>query len=255
MRKNDTHEPIRLNRYLAQLGVGSRRACDELISAGQIFVDGKKVTTPGMRIIPGQNRIRMGRIYLDTPPQRIVLLLNKPEGVVTTLSDPLERTTVLDLCVRQKFTMRLFPVGRLDINTSGALLLTNDGLLCYRLTHPRFHVPKIYMVRVRGLLTDKKLQRLRAAAMPSKTADADKQRLPVITPVKVLNKETILKIVLYEGQNRQVRKMCEAVGLWVVKLKRVQFGPISIRKLPTGALRPLTNKEMKMLETVLLGGM
>lgn len=254
MKTNDRHEPIRLNRYLAQLGVGSRRTCDELISAGRIIVDGKKVDTPGMKIIPGKNRIRMGKIYLDVPPQRVVLLLNKPEGVVTTVSDPMERTTVIDLCKRQKITMRLFPVGRLDINTSGAILLTNDGLLCYRLTHPKFQVPKIYMVRVRGMLTDKKLRRLRSVAMPSRRSDGINRQSPIITPVKILNKESILKIVLYEGQNRQVRNICETAGLRVVKLKRVQFGPISIRKLPAGALRPLTHKEMKMLDTALSGG-
>lgn len=251
-RKNGTHEPIRLNRYLAQLGIGSRRACDELITSGKIFVDGKKVDTPGMKILPGKSRVRMGRIYLDSPPHRVILLLNKPEGVVTTVSDPLERTTVIDLCRRQRFTMRLFPVGRLDINTTGAILLTNDGLLCYRLTHPRFQVPKTYMVRARGLLTDRKLRRLRSAAAPPKSGTGRRQ--PLVAPVKILKKESIIRIVLYEGQNRQVRKMCEASGLRIVKLKRVQFGPISIRRLPEGTLRQLTRKEIEMLEAAISGG-
>lgn len=254
MRKNDTHEPIRLNRYLAQLGVGSRRTCDELIASGKVFVDGKRVHEPGMKIVPGSNRVRMGRVHLDTPPRRIVLLLNKPEGVVSTVSDPHDRPTVIDLCKRHNFTMRLFPVGRLDINTTGAILLTNDGLLCYRLTHPRFQVPKTYTVRVRGLITDKKLRRLRSGGSTPARAFDSGRRSPVVTPVKTLKRESILRIVLYEGRNRQVRKMCESAGLPVVKLKRVQFGPISIRKLPLGALRPLTNKELHLLETVLTGG-
>jgi 23S rRNA pseudouridine2605 synthase len=254
MRTNASNEPIRLNRYLALLGMGSRRACDELILAGKVIVDGKRVEAPGMTVIPGLNRVSCGGAVLESPPHRIVLLMNKPEGIVTTADDPQKRTTVIDLCRRHRFTMRLFPVGRLDINTSGAILLTNDGLLCYRLTHPRFGVPKTYIARVRGMFTEKKLRRLIAQAAGErehKTRGPNRARVSV---VKVLEHETILQIVLYEGQNRQVRTMCESSGFRIVKLKRVQFGPISIRKLPVGAVRPLTRRESKMLDALMSPG-
>lgn len=254
MKTKPSNEPIRLNRYLALLGVGSRRACDELILSGKVLVDGKRIDTPGLKVIPGLNRISYAGATLEKPPRRIILLMNKPEGVVATVDDPQKRTTVIDLCRRHRFTMRLFPVGRLDINTTGAILLTNDGLLCYRMTHPRFGIPKTYMARVRGMFSDKKLRRLEGIAgaeHESHMRGANRARVSV---VKVLGHETILQVVLYEGQNRQVRAMCEASGFRIVKLKRVQFGPISIRKLPMGAVRQLTSRECKMLDALMSTG-
>jgi pseudouridine synthase len=194
--KND-NEPVRLNRFLAELGVGSRRAC---------------------------------------------------------VSDPEGRPTVLDICKRFGKRKRLFPVGRLDINTTGALLVTNDGLLCYRLTHPRFEISKTYLVRVRGGYTDAKLERMQKMSGGLDPNASSRRSRSGVELVKRLDKVTILKITLVEGRNRQVRNMCESVGLKVVKLKRTNFGPISIRNVPLGSVRPLTKKELERLrKSVSLG--
>jgi len=143
-------ESIRLNRFLAQLGVASRRACDAYIAAGRVRVDGRVVREPGMRVHPGESAIEVDGARLGSPPRRVVLILNKPKGFVSTVTDPEGRPTVLDLCGPMGKRQRLFPVGRLDVNTTGALLVTNDGFLCYRLTHPRFGIARVYQVRVRG---------------------------------------------------------------------------------------------------------
>jgi pseudouridine synthase len=236
-------QSIRLNRFLAQLGVGSRRACDDIITAGKVRVDGKRVNQPGMRVTPGVNSVSVDGFKLDRPASPIVLLLHKPTGVVSTVSDPYGRPTVLDLCRKYGVRKRLFPVGRLDVNTTGALLITNDGLLCYRLTHPSFQIPKTYLVRVRGGYSDLKLARLQKMAGTSSGRGVK----PSVSMVKKLDKNTVLKITLIEGRNRQVRNMCAAVGLKVTKLKRTNFGPISVRSLPLGSVRPLTKKELGRL--------
>jgi 23S rRNA pseudouridine2605 synthase len=236
-------ESIRLNRFLAMLGVGSRRDCDDVISAGRVKVDGEKVREPGVRVIPGVTRVDLDGAPLANLPRPVVLLLNKPAGFVSTVSDPLGRPTVLDLCKPFSSKQRLFPVGRLDVNTTGAILLTNDGALCYRLTHPRFQIARIYVVRVRGELDESRIRRL--ARMSGTRTGAGAPR--PVELVKGLGKESILRITLREGRNRQVRRMCEAVGLRVTRLKRVQFGPITIRKLPVGGVRPLGRKEIESL--------
>jgi 23S rRNA pseudouridine2605 synthase len=242
-------EPVRLNRFLAQLGVGSRRTCDELIAAGKVRIDGKRVHTPGIKVVPGTNSVEVDGIRLDKPARSLVLLLHKPTGVVSTVSDPEGRPTVIDMCKRFGKRKRLFPVGRLDINTTGALLVTNDGLLCYRLTHPRFGIPKSYLVRVRGGYSDTKLESMRKMAGVLDSPGPARGTRASVELVKRLDKVTILKITLVEGRKRQVRRMCEAVGLKVVKLKRTNFGPISIRNVPLGSVRPLTNKELERLRT------
>jgi 23S rRNA pseudouridine2605 synthase len=239
-------DSVRLNLFLAQVGVASRRGCDEIIAAGRVRVDGKPVRSAGFRVTPGVQSIAVDGKPIDRPSRALVLLLHKPPGVVSTVSDPQGRLTVLDLCKRYARNRRLFPVGRLDVNTTGALLITNDGLLCYRLTHPRFGVPRSYVARVRGRLTDRGLQRMRRMA----TAPGGAGTVEV---VKELGKVTVLRIKLYEGRNRQVRRLCEAVGLRVVKLKRVSFGPISIRKLPEGAVRPLEKGELDRLKKTIGG--
>jgi 23S rRNA pseudouridine2605 synthase len=245
-------DSIRLNRFLAQLGVGSRRACDDLIVAGKVRVDGKTVREPGTRVVPARHSVEVNGVKLDRPAKSLVLLLHKPTGVVSTVSDPQGRPTVIDLCKRYGARRRLFPVGRLDVNTTGALLVTNDGLLCYRLTHPRFEIRKTYLVRVRGGFTDSKLERLRRMAGAGKSKrEGGRADVEV---VKRLDKTTILKITLVEGRNRQVRRMCQNVGLNVVKLKRTDFGPISLRSVPLGAVRPLTKKELERLQNITATG-
>ncbi len=247
----DSRDTVRLNRFLAQVGIASRRACDEIIREGRVVVNGSHVRAPGTRIDPAEADVRVDGAKVSRPPRPLVLLLNKPAGVVSTVSDPQGRTTVIDLCRRYGKSRRLFPVGRLDVNTTGALLITNDGALCYRLTHPRFGVPKTYVVRVRGLVTGRTIERLRrmAGVKPESgegAADGPRTR-PGVELTHGEGKVSTLRITLLEGKNRQVRNMCEAVGLRVSKLKRVQFASVSIRKLPLGAVRPLEPRELASL--------
>jgi pseudouridine synthase len=242
---------IRLNLFLARIGIASRRACDEIIAAGRVRVDGRIVRELGTKVDPSRQEISVDGHRVAAPQRRVVLLLHKPRGVVCTVSDPEGRPTVLDICRPYARRARLFPVGRLDVNTTGALLLTNDGLLCYRLTHPRFGIPRIYQVRVRGAVDEARLRRLER--MAGQEAHGHGRRAgvrPSVDVVARLQKETVLKVTLLEGRNRQVRNMCESVGLLVVALKRVSFGPVSVRGLPLGAVRPLERRELDRLDAV-----
>jgi len=260
MSERKSAESIRLNHFLAQVGVGSRRACDEVIKSGRVRIDGSVVRAPGAKIVPGQSAITLDGQAVDTPRTPLVLLLHKPIGVVSTASDPQGRPTVIDLCKAYTRGRRLFPVGRLDINTSGVLLVTNDGLLCYRLTHPRFEIPRTYVARVRGNVSERSLERMRRMAESGpprrrggKSAPSTRKNIGEdegVELVKELGKITVIKITLFEGRNRQIRRMCETVGLRVVKLKRVSFGPVSIRKLPLGTVRPLESRELDRLKRI-----
>lgn len=230
------------------IGLGSRRACDELIKAGRISIDSKKITSLGTVVIPGDNTVCLDGRPLEKPRSTTILVLNKPAGVVSTASDPDGRPTVVDLCKKFARNKRLFPVGRLDVNTTGVILLTNDGLLCYRLTHPRFQIPRTYLARVRGAVSDKKIAKLNRLAGQQQTGSRTDRIRPRVELVRQIKHESLLRITLYEGKNRQVRRMCEAVGFRVVKLKRIRFGPVTIRKLPLGAVRPLHQRETAGLQ-------
>ena len=268
-RSDRAHKPappideIRLNHFLAQVGIASRRASDELIAAGRVRVDGHIVKEMGTKIVPGVNVVEVNRVVIGKPPKRVVLLMHKPKGFVSTVTDPEGRPTVADLVRPIAHKQRLFPVGRLDVNTTGALLMTNDGLLCYKLTHPRYGVARVYHVRVRGRFDDVTQRRLEKLAQEGTYEHREPGRKPRprhsrpgVELVAKLPKETILKVTLLEGRNRQVRNMIEAVGLRVTELKRVSFGPISVRKLPLGGVRPLDRRELVRLEEAVggLGG-
>lgn len=251
-------DAIRLNHFLARIGVASRRACDDIIAAGRVRVDGRVVRELGVRVVPGQSTVTVDGTPVAAPPRRIVLVMHKPKGFVTTVSDPEGRPTVIDLCRGVARKQRLFPVGRLDINTTGALLITNDGLLCYRLTHPRFGIPRVYQVKIRGTVSESQLRRLERMARESSpgappTRGQRRESKPSVDVVVRLprEREVVMRFRLLEGKNRQVRQMCEAVGLRIVALKRVSFGPVSIRKLPLGAVRPLERRELDRLDSIL----
>lgn len=251
-------EEIRLNHLLAQVGIASRRACDEIIAAGRVRVDGRIVREMGTRVVVGVNTIEVDGASIGRPPKRIVLLMHKPKGFVTTVTDPEGRPTVADLVRQVARKQRLFPVGRLDVNTTGALLMTNDGYLCYKLTHPRYGIPRVYHVRVRGRFDDTTARRLERMAQEGHTRvrsarSSGTRSRPGVELVAKLQKETILKVTLLEGRNRQVRNMIEAVGLRVTELKRVSFGPVSVRKLPVGGIRPLDRRELERLEAAVKG--
>jgi 23S rRNA pseudouridine2605 synthase len=244
---------IRLNLFLARIGIASRRASDALIAAGRVRVDGRVVREMGTRVDPRKEIIAVDGRRIGAPPRRLVLLLHKPRGVVSTASDPEGRPTVVDLCRPFSPRSRLFPVGRLDVNTTGALLVTNDGWLCYRLTHPRFGIQRVYQVRVRGEVDEARVRRLERMAREdtrvSPLGGAAPRKRASVERVSRTEKEAVLRITLCEGRNRQVRRMCEAVGLRVVALKRVSFGPVSVRGLSPGAVRPLDHREIERLET------
>ena len=249
---------MRLNRYLAQVGVAARRTCDDLITAGKVRVNGRTVRAPGARIVPGQDAVSLDGQPLARPAHPVVLLLHKPSGVVSTASDPQGRTTVIDLCRQYRRGRRLFPVGRLDVTTTGALLVTNDGDLCYRLTHPRFGLARTYQVRVRGNVTERTVARMDRMARdgdPAARGRGARMRAPEKPGggakfVKDLGRESIIRVTLLEGRNRQVRRICEAVGVRVVRLKRLSFGPVTVRGLPEGAVRPLEKRELEKLLAV-----
>jgi 23S rRNA pseudouridine2605 synthase len=226
----------RLQKILARAGLGSRRASEALIAAGRVRVNGE-VAALGDRADPETDRIEVDGTVVGVRPGLVHYLLNKPAGVVTTASDPQGRPTVVGLVPAEP---RVFPVGRLDAETEGLLLLTNDGELAHQLTHPSFGVDKEYLAEVGGRPTRAALRRLREGV------DLDDGRT---APAKVsLVGDRQLRITIHEGRKRQVRRMCDAVGLPVHRLVRVRIGPIADRRLAPGEWRPLQQDEVRALE-------
>ena len=220
---------------LARAGIASRRACEELIADGRVTVNGE-VARLGRRVDPDHDEIEVDGSLVAVAPGLVHYLLNKPAGVVTTASDPQGRPTVVELVPEEP---RVFPVGRLDADTEGLLILTNDGELAHRLTHPRFGVEKEYVAEVVGAPSPGALRRLRQGVELEDGMTA---------PAKVARvSPSVLRIVIHEGRNRQVRRMCEAVGHPVVRLVRIRIGPIADRRLAPGRWRPLDAEEVRAL--------
>jgi len=229
-------EGERLQKVLARTGIGSRRVCEELIAEGRVTVNGT-VAELGRRVDPEADRVEVDGVPISVREGLVHYLLNKPPGVVTTASDPQGRPTVVELVPAEP---RVFPVGRLDAETEGLLLLTNDGDLTHRLTHPSFGVEKEYLALVEGTPSPGALRRLREGVdlEDGRTAPARASLRP----------PSSLTLVIHEGRNRQVRRMCEAIGHPVQRLVRVRIGPIADRQLAPGAWRPLTQDEVRALE-------
>ncbi|HVW33786.1 MAG TPA: pseudouridine synthase [Acidimicrobiia bacterium] len=229
----------RLQKVLARAGLGSRRACEELIAGGRVEVNGA-VAELGQRVDPERDRVTVDGVTLPVRPGLVYYLLNKPAKVVTTASDPQGRPTVLQLVPAEP---RVFPVGRLDWETEGLLLLTNDGELAHGLTHPSRGVPKTYLAEVGGVPGRAALRRLREGVEldDGPTAPA-RVRLAQATATGAA-----LEIVIHEGRNRQVRRMCEAVGHPVRRLVRTRFGPLHDQRLAPGDWRPLSPPEIRAL--------
>lgn len=229
-------EGERLQKVLARRGFGSRRACEELISSGRVRVNGDRAVL-GRRVDVEHDTVEVDGVRVGVRAGLVYYLLNKPRGVVTTASDPEGRPTVVELVPLEP---RVFPVGRLDADTEGLLLLTNDGELAHRLTHPSFGVDKEYLAEVEARPTLAALQRLRkgVALDDGRTEPA---RVVLVAPNAV-------RITIHEGRNRQVRRMCAAVGYPVIRLVRTRIGPLAERGLRPGKWRPLTLAERRALE-------
>ena len=229
-------EGERLQKILAQAGVGSRRVCENLIEDGRVSVNGE-VARLGQRASADADLIEVDGAAIGTRPGLVHYLLNKPAGVVTTAQDTHGRPTVVEIVPDEP---RVFPVGRLDAETEGLLLLTNDGELTHRLTHPSFGVDKEYLAEVDGSPARGAIRRLREGVEldDGPTAPA---KVSLVSP-------TLLRIVIHEGRNRQVRRMCEAVGHPVVRLVRTRIGPLSDTELAPGQWRSLTRDEVRTLE-------
>lgn len=235
---------IRLQKYLALCGAASRRAAEKLISEGHVQVNGITVREMGIQIDETRDQVALNGQLLRPEAEKHYLAYNKPIGEVTTVSDPEGRATVMDKF--RDYPVRLFPVGRLDYDSEGLLLLTNDGDMMNRLLHPSHEVDKVYWIKVSNQVTDEEIRRLKRGVMID-------GRLTSPAQVRLIRREafdTVLIITIHEGRNRQVRKMIEAVGHQVVHLKRIGFGPVSLEDLPSGYWRPLTESELQKLREV-----
>lgn len=232
---------MRINKYIAQSGICSRRKADELIANGNVKVNGAVLKEPGYEVSESDKVEVNGRL-IDTVQKLEYVLINKPLGMVTTVSDDKDRLTVMD--VVKDIDARLFPVGRLDYNTSGALIMTNDGELAYRLTHPKHEVYKTYRARVAGVLSNEKVARLRKGVDIGGFVTS-RARVNIIRGTR---NSTIVEIAIHEGKNRQVRKMFKAVGNPVQELERIAIGEIRLGYLKPGHYRKLTREEIEYLK-------
>ncbi|MGQ9556587.1 MAG: pseudouridine synthase [Desulfurispora sp.] len=231
----------RLQKFMARCGVASRRHCEQLIADGQVKVNGRVVTEPGTRIRPGKDVVVVNGRLLRQPKKKVYYMLYKPRGYLSAVADPAGRKLVTDLLPDVK--QRIYPVGRLDYDSEGLLLLTNDGALTRALTHPSSKVSKTYRVRVQGIPSWRSLEQL---AQGIELADG-LTAPATVGLIDVLNGNALLEITIHEGRNRQVRRMCEAIGHPVLRLKRIRFGPLNLGKMKAGEFRELKNHEIRAL--------
>jgi 23S rRNA pseudouridine2605 synthase len=233
----------RLQKVIAAAGVASRRAAEQLIEQGRVSVDGRVVRVQGMRVDPERARIEVDGERINVDLRHVYFAVNKPAGVVTTAADPRGRPTVLDLV---RTSRRVVPIGRLDANTLGLVLLTDHGELVHRLTHPRFQIPRVYAAEVRGTMS-------REAAAALREGVRLEDGIARAKAVKVRRRaasRSLIEITMTEGRKHEVRRMLEAVGFPVIELVRISFGPISLSALPQGKARKLTAEEVGRLLAV-----
>jgi 23S rRNA pseudouridine2605 synthase len=238
----------RLQKIISSAGIASRRTAETLITQGRVSVNGRTVTELGTKADPATDDIRVDGRRVKPPARTRYVLLNKPRGYITSRSDPQRRPTVLDLLHKGGVREYVYPVGRLDYDSEGLLLLTSDGDLAARLTHPRHEVEREYDVQVRGVPDDHDLERLQRGLVIDgrKTAPAQVNLRKVID--KASGSQALLSLTIHEGRNRQVRKMCDAIGHPVMRLRRVRIGPITDSKLKPGEFRELTPREVAALK-------
>ncbi|MCW2620841.1 MAG: pseudouridine synthase [Frankiales bacterium] len=236
-----TDEGIRLQKVLAAAGVGSRRACEALIESGRVSVDGEQVQEQGRRVDPEVNIVRVDGLRIETASGKVHLALNKPAGMLTAMSDPQGRSCVGDLVADRN--ARLFHVGRLDADTEGLLLLTNDGELAHRLAHPSYQVPKTYLAQIVGPLARDVGRRLKAGI----ELDDGPARVDSFALVDSSANRVLVEVTLHEGRTRIVRRLLEAVGHPVERLVRTAVGPVQLGSTKPGRLRPLSSQELGAL--------
>lgn len=232
---------MRLQKFLANQGILSRRKAEEAILDGKVKVDGKIITELGTKINPNLNKIEYNGKLIEEHDEKVYILLNKPIGYVTTVKDQFNRDKVIDLVKGVK--VKLLPVGRLDMYTSGALILTNDGDFIYKVTHPKHEIEKIYNATLRGIINEEQVQKLRDGV----EIDDYMTKPAKVKILKTDNEKSIsrIQITIHEGKNRQVRKMCEAVGMHVLALHRAQIGTLNVKDLKIGEWRYLKKKEIE----------
>ncbi len=228
---------VRLQKLIASTGLTSRRKAERMIAEGRVTVNGKVVCKLGTKVDPTRDHVKVNGRHLKAVQPYVYLLLNKPRGVVSTLEDPEGRPTIKDLL--RGVSVRIFPVGRLDFDSEGLMLLTNHGELAQALLHPRYHVPRTYLIKVKGVLTREELERLARGVVleDGPTGPA------MVKPVRRAEQNSWLEITIHEGRKHQVKRMLEAVGHRVLKLTRVRFGPLSLGDLRPGEFRYLTDRE------------
>lgn len=232
----------RLHKYLARCGIASRREAEKMISCGRVQVNDKTVTVLGTTVDPAHDIVKVDGRIIKEPAKLVYIMLHKPAGFVTTASDERDRPTVIDLV--KNVPVRVFPVGRLDMDTEGLLLLTNDGDLAYKLSHPKFEVKKTYHALVKGRPHREALNKLRHGIMLDGRITAPAQ----VRVIKYQQNNTLLAISIHEGRNRQVRRMLDIIGHPVIHLKRVKFASLELGNLPLGKTRYLTQEEIQKLK-------
>lgn len=235
----------RLQKFMSRAGIASRRESEKFIQEGRVTVNGKVVTELGLKIDGGKDKILVDGKQIRAE-EKVYFLLNKPRGVITSAKDERGRKTVVDLLAGEN--MRLYPVGRLDYNTEGALLLTNDGALTNQLIHPKYKINKTYQAKVKGIPAEEELDRLRAGVKLE-----DGPAAPAFVRLKEADRDgntALLEITIHEGRNRQVRRMCEAIGYPVKSLKRISFASLTLAGLKRGCYRSLTEAEVEQLRNL-----
>lgn len=234
---------IRLQKHLSACGIASRRKAEELIASGKVRVNGK-IAVIGDKVDPKRDKISVRGKTVVSNDSKCYIMLNKPRGFITAMSDDRGRKTIADLTA--DVGVKVFPVGRLDRDSEGLLIMTNDGDITNILTHPSNHVNKTYRVTVKGEVSEDKLKKLCEGVIIEgrKTLPCD------VFVVERKEDRTVLNFIIHEGRNRQIRKMCAAVGLEVLRLKRIEIAGIKLGKLPAGSWRPLNQKELNRLENI-----
>lgn len=236
---------VRLQKVIADSGLASRRQAEVLMAQGRVTVNGAVVVELGTKVDPSRDHVKVDGRHIKRVPPQTYLMLNKPKGFVSTMSDPEGRATIADLLHGVK--VRVFPVGRLDFDTEGLILLTNHGELAQALLHPRHHVPKTYLIKVKGVLSEDEIAQLERGVK----LDDGMTSPAVVKKVRKAAANSWIELTIHEGRKHQVKRMCEAVGHPVLRLMRVRMGPLTLNHLPLGQYRYLTDREANALRELL----